>query len=218
MNLIKTTVLSAMLATAAAGSANAAFVYNFGGTVAADGSGLTTSVAGATVYDFNGGKPAQYSGQGSVLSGSLSGKYATPAGDSTPYLSVAYPLRVGLETFTADPGASYNYFGLYWGSIDDYNSLSFYSGNTLLASVSGTDVIAAGARLGDQMAPGANRYVNFTFTEQSFDRVVFNTTQYAFESDNHAFASVPEPASLGLFGLGLLGAAAARRRKVKATN
>lgn len=212
MNLINKTVLAAMLATAAAGSANAAFVYDFGGTVAADGSGLTTSVAGATVYDFNGGKPAQYSGQGSVLSGSLSGKYATPAGDATPYLSVAYPLQVGLETFAA-PGASYNYFGLYWGSIDDYNSLSFYSGNTLIASVNGNDVIAAGARLGDQMAPGANRYVNFTFTDATFDRVVFNTTQYAFESDNHAFASVPEPASLSLFGLGLLGAAAARRRR-----
>jgi hypothetical protein len=45
------------------------------------------------------------------------------------------------------------------------------------------------------------------------DRVDFGTTQFAFESDNHAFASVPEPASLGLLGLGLLGASVARRRK-----
>jgi hypothetical protein len=216
MKLMKTTLISAMLATATVGPANAAFVYEFGGSSAADGSGLTTSRSGATVIDFNGGKPAGYSGQGSVLSGSLSGKYATPAGDATPYLSVAYPAQSGIETFAAAPGASYNYFGLYWGSIDDYNSLSFYSGATLIASVSGLDVIQAGTALGDQTAAGSNRYVNFTFLDTAFDRIVFNTTQFAFESDNHAFGNVavPEPATLALFGIGLLGAGIARRRKI----
>lgn len=215
MNLMRTSLLSAMFATATVGSAHAAFVYDFGGSVAADGSGLTTSRAGATVIDFNSGKPAQYSGQGSVLSGSLSGKYATPANDATPYLSVAYPAQSGIETFTATLGASYNYFGLYWGSIDDYNSLSFYNGATLVAAVSGLDVIQAGTALGDQTAAGSNRYVNFTFQDATFDRIVFNTTQYAFESDNHAFGnvSVPEPTSLALFGIGLLGAGIARRRR-----
>lgn len=215
MKLMKTTLMSAMLATATVGSANAAFVYEFGGSAAGDGSGLTTSRVDATVVDFNGGKPAGYSGQGSVLSGSLGGKYATPANDATPYLSVAYPAQSGIETFAAPLGASYNYFGLYWGSIDDYNSLSFYSGATLVASVTGLNVIQAGTALGDQTAAGSNRYVNFTFVDATFDRIVFNTTQFAFESDNHAFGnvSVPEPATLALFGIGLLGAGIARRRK-----
>src|SRR5512138_727406 len=106
-------------------------------------SGTTTTVAGATVVDFDTGKPANYTGQGSVVSGSISGQTAAPAGDATPYLTVAYPAQTG--TMLATLGASYNYFGLYWGSIDNYNTLKFYSGASLIATITGTDVIAAGA-------------------------------------------------------------------------
>jgi fibronectin-binding autotransporter adhesin len=31
-------------------------------------------------------------------------------------------------------------FGLYWGSVDTYNSLAFYDGNVLVATISGADV------------------------------------------------------------------------------
>ena len=189
-----------------------AVLITFGGSTAADGSGLTTSVAGATVFDFNGGvKPAGYTGDGGIVSGSLSGVYAAPAGDSTKYLSVAYPARSGTEQLLL--GGPYSYFGLYWGSIDDYNSLSFYSGSTLVKEITGLNVIEAGARLGDQTSAGSNRYVNLFFDDATFDRVVFGTTQYAFESDNHAVSSVPEPATLGVLGLGVLGAGFARRRR-----
>ncbi len=58
-----------------------------------------------------------------------------------------------LETLTIAAGSSYNYFGLYWGSIDDYNWLKFYDGDTLLGTITGLDVIAAGTALGDQIAP-----------------------------------------------------------------
>jgi PEP-CTERM motif-containing protein len=181
-------------------------------------SGMTTNVAGATVVDFNSGAPAYYTGQGAVLTGSIAGQAAAPAGDSTPYLSVAYPLASGTETATL--GSSYNYFGLYWGSIDDYNTLKFYSGNDLIRTITGTDVIASGATLGDQVSAGSNRYVNFFFHDLTFDKVVFSTTQYAFESDNHAYGrtSLPEPGTSALMGIGLAAMGLfTRRRRLLAT-
>ena len=188
-------------------AANADFIVTFT-------PGQTTQVAGATVVDFEGGKPASYTGAGSVVNFSSS-TTAAPAGDSTYYYSVAYPNQSGVGTFTAAAGASYDYFGLYWGSIDDYNTLNFYRNGSLVDSVNGVDVILAGTRLGDQISAGSNRYVNLFF-DTTFDRIDFVTQNYAFETDNHAFGntrSVPEPATLGLLGLGLLGAAFARRRK-----
>jgi len=196
----------AALALAQVSIANAAYIQ----TITA---GTTTGVAGATVYTFdNGLKPTGYSGAGSVLNTSISGQAAQPAGDNTQYLSVAYPASSGTETFLASSGVSYNYFGLYWGSIDDYNSLRFYDGNNLIASITGVDVIANTSLLGNQVAAGSNRYVNFFF-DTTFNRVEFGTTNYAFESDNHAYASVPEPTTFGLLGFGLLAATYMSRRR-----
>lgn len=190
-------------------SVAAAPIITFESAPAGDGSGLTTSVAGATVIDFNdGAMPVGYSGDGAVVSGSLSGRYAAPAGNTTKYLTVAYNQPSGSQTIEV---GSYNYFGLYWGSIDTYNSLSFYQGDDLIATITGSDVIAAGATFGDWFSTGANRYVNFFFGSTYFDRLVISTTQYAFESDNHAFARVPEPGTLALLGLGLLAAGGMRR-------
>jgi hypothetical protein len=206
MKLTKSLTALVVLSAAFVGTAQAAYIQTIT-------DGMTTQVVGATVYTFdNGLKPTGYSGAGSVLSTSIPGQAAAPAGDPTPYLSVAYPARVGTETFQAAPGASYNYFGLYWGSMDDYNSLQFFSGDTLIASLTGLDVILNASLLGNQIHAGSNRYVNFVF-DTSFDRVVFGTTQYAFESDNHAYANVPEPSTVGIMGFGLLALAYAQRRR-----
>ena len=183
--------------------------------------GMTTQVENAVVYDFNGyanggGKPAGYSGAGWVLPSSVPGMAAAPAGDDTPFLSVAFPASSGIETLTIAAGQSYNYFGLYWGSIDDYNWLKFYSGDEVVATITGLDVIAAGTALGDQIAPGANRYVNFLLNGGTYDKIEFGTSNFAFESDNHALASVPEPGTFALFGAGLAAIGVMRKRRALA--
>src|SRR5262245_37590721 len=112
-------MIAALAMTSLTGLAHASYITTFT-------SGTTTNVSGHTVVDSDSGLPANYTGQGSVVTGSISGQTAAPAGDATPYLTVAYPAQSG--TMLATLGASYNYFGLYWGSIDNYNTLKFYNG------------------------------------------------------------------------------------------
>ena len=180
-------------------------------------SGLTTQVANTTSYNFDSGaKPVGYSGDGWILPGSFAGLAAAPAGDNTPFLSLAYAKPTGTETITAAAGQYYDYFGLYWGSIDNYNWISFYNGDNELKTITGNDVILTGTGLGDQTAPGSNRYVNFFLHDMAFDRIVLGTSNYAFESDNHAFANiaVPEPGMLTLVVSALGAMFLIRRRRI----
>jgi hypothetical protein len=137
--------------------------------------------------------------------------------NATIYLSVGTGGTIALTLPSPQ-----RYFGLLWGSIDTYNFLDFYSGNTLLGTVTGTMAAAAANTLpnGNQAGQGT-AYVNVTSTD-AFDRVVARSTGFAFEFDNVAFnpripggdpTEVPVPAALGLFGLGLAGLLAARRRR-----
>ena len=51
------------------------------------------------------------------------------------------------------------------------------------------------------------------FSTLLFDTIVGSSTQFAFEADDAAFGNVPEPGTLTLFGLGLIGLGLLRRRR-----
>jgi hypothetical protein len=180
----------------------------------------TTQVLGATTVNFNNGTCGAYtgcSGNGALVTDSVSGHYASPYGIDSRYLTVAYSSAVGSVTLNT-PG-DFNYFGLYWGSLDTYNSIAFYNNGALIGGFDGSDIFPLLAN-GGQTSWASNRYVNFFFDSGDvFDRIVLTSTNYAFESDNHAFAnirrSVPEPGTMALFGLGLMGLGVTARRRRK---
>lgn len=175
---------------------------------------VTTSVAGATTIDFNSGCDyASCVGDFALVNGSQSGLYAQPLGIDSQYLSVPNPSPTSLSA-TFSLGTTADYFGLYWGSIDSYNFISFYLNNALVASYSGSDIVGQFAD-GNQLSFASNRYINFNFGNDAFDSVKLTSNGFAFESDNHAFkqsVSVTEPTTAALFLMGLIGLGLARRQ------
>jgi hypothetical protein len=107
-----------------------------------------------------------------------------------------------------------NEVSLLWGSVDNYNTLSFYdTSNNLIGSVTGLDVNALAN--GDQGALGTfTAIINSTV---GIGSMIGSSTQYAFEADNLAVRQmpVPEPSTLAMFAtiLAGLGFMVSRRKR-----
>lgn len=136
--------------------------------------------------------------------------------DSTPYLTSGLSGVGGSVALEWTTGQLY--MGLLWGSVDDYNTLSFYRSNgTLIGTITGTQVLATAD--GDQ-GPDGTVYANILSSEL-FYKVVATSTSYAFEFDNVAYSErnpageVPLPAAVWLFGSALAGTGFLARRRRK---
>jgi hypothetical protein len=135
-----------------------------------------------------------------IVQGSITNVYAAPYLDTTQYIAV---YGGGSAVFSLSQPA--DYFGIEWGSVDPYNSLTFFNGNTVIGTISGQSIITA-ANLPPESQYNGNGtvYANFTSTE-AFTKVVASSTANSFEFDNVRVGNVPLPASLPMFAAVLMG-------------
>lgn len=152
-----------------------------------------------------------FSGDGYIVNngnpiGPSNGQSAAPAGDTTNYMSI---LAGGTETLNFN--ATSKNFGLFWGSMDAYNTITFKRTGFADVTFAGNDPLLGASPLGDQFANATNKYI--VFDNIFFDQIVLqSTTANAFEFDNVSFApgggagpAAPEASTWAMMILGFLG-------------
>jgi hypothetical protein len=195
-------------------AANATTVTFTEGGAPGGTAGVISAIA-PTTFNFDAGIPGQFTNVTGAMINPINnvGISAPPFGDTTHYLSIgsaAPPTETALLTLSAPV----TYLGLYWGSVDTYNTISFLDslGNVITTTglnntnYTGSDILNPAN--GFQGA-GGSAYVNFFFSGGEVSKVFFSSDQKAFEIDNIA-AGVPEASTwammiLGFLGLGFLG-------------
>jgi hypothetical protein len=215
-------VVGAFLLVAVLLSTANATIINYQNTTV--GNEFYSPYAGVTTETFNGVSlgslpttPWTWAGNAAVAlgtSGTAAAPYGVSANDATKYITVPTNSSSGSVLVSMPAGTTYNYLGLWWGSVDTYNTISFLRNGSEVASFTGSQAINPSAANGNQFAPSTNLYVNFLDLPQ-FDSFRMTSTSYAFEADNIAVGNVavPEPATLCFLGFSLLGLGLAGKRQ-----
>jgi hypothetical protein len=169
------------------------------GSPATNGSGFgnfaSTLLPGAT---FSG------SGNAGVTNGFASGISAPPfVGPLPGSVSTSNYLSIGTGgSETISFLTPQNTFGLYWGSVDTFNTLTFSNGLVVTGAT-----IALLFPSGSQIDFNANGYIQFTELDP-FTSVTFTSNGNAFEVDNVSagfITPVPEPSTWAMMILGFMG-------------
>jgi len=179
------------------------------------------------------GVTGTFTGTATVANTSVPNVTAAPvtdlAGNTAPvYLTT----NSGTSTASSPSANSYtlkfataeSYLGLLWGSIGIGDLLTFYNtGGSVVAQITGQDAINAATGYNGAMGArgfGGSQYTLINFLNgATFQSVTFSQTiAAAFETANIQYGTtnvspIPEPGSIALFGIGMAGFAAARRRK-----
>ena len=195
---------------------------------------------GCSINSYNAVTITTTGGGFAVQQGSTDSVAASPAGDTTcfgfgprPGGGTPASIRVDYSNLLASlgPGVKISYLGLFYGSIDDYNNIAFFNGNTAITGsgplandniISGLEVRQANGgpgNAGSWTSANSNVYINLFFDpNETFNAFEFRTTGVAFELDNIVVGvtRVPEPGTALLLGAALLGAWVVRRRRAGA--
>jgi hypothetical protein len=200
---------SAALALAFVSHAGATTI-TIGGT-SVSGQGEETSVAGATTTTFNGltALPSGFSSTGTtpsdpLVNGSVLNVYKTPTGDTSTYLTT------GTGYIIDTLGKDTDYFGFYWGSLDNYNTFQIDESNGSVFQITGAQLAC---QFGIAADATSSYYVNlYADPGTTFTAAGFASSNYAFEVDNVATAT-PEPGTVALLSGGLLIVSGVLRRR-----
>ena len=194
------------------------------GGQSAGAAGKISAQPGVCTVTFNSGNAsntcgATYTGTQATnfRTGNVAAVAAAPAGDTTGYFTVG-PSDGTPVTITL--GTNANYFGFYAGSLDSFNLVQFFLGNSLVDSFTGTQINAVA--FPNQPTNGNQaqaQFIDYFLTSNAFyNRIVYSSTGDAFETDSHAFGlatprGVPEPGTTALLGMGALALLVRRRRQ-----
>ncbi|WP_375689601.1 VPLPA-CTERM sorting domain-containing protein [Pseudooceanicola sp. LIPI14-2-Ac024] len=212
---LKTTALAVAFGFAAA-AANAATVGLLDSSTNGVGNTADTFASGYFAATPDG---ATWSSDPTVSSGSVPNSFKSPFANTAIEGTTSY-FAVGGESgadgapspVTLTLASAVNGLSILWGSIDSFNTISFYnSTNTLVDSFTGADIIAMFGLPGKSSTFDQVAKLYFAADAgEDFKYISFSSTQAAFE---FALSEVPVPASGLLLVGGLAGVGALRRRK-----